>query len=194
MWMYDKKLEYPIKIKKRDPRLAKLIITQYGGPDGELGAALRYLSQRFSMITPQAKATLNDIGTEELAHLEMIGTIVRQLTHGISTKEIEESDFAPFYVDHDTAVYPVSASGVPFDASYIQSKGDPITDLYEDMAAEQKARSTYEYLIRMTDDPDVLDPLKFLREREIVHFQRFGEALRIVQDYLEQDRVFILKG
>ncbi|PKM73094.1 MAG: rubrerythrin family protein [Firmicutes bacterium HGW-Firmicutes-16] len=184
MWMYDKKLEYPIKIKKRDPRLAKLIITQYGGPDGELGAALRYLSQRFSMITPQAKATLNDIGTEELAHLEMIGTIVRQLTQGISTKEIEESDFAPFYVDHDTAVYPVSASGVPFDASYIQSKGDPITDLYEDMAAEQKARSTYEYLIRMTDDPDVLDPL----------FQRFGEALRIVQDYLEQDRVFTLKG
>lgn len=194
MWMYDKKLEYPIKIKKTDPRLAKLIITQYGGPDGELGAALRYLSQRFSMITPQAKATLNDIGTEELAHLEMIGTIVRQLTQGISTKEIEESDFAPFYVDHDTAVYPVSASGVPFDASYIQSKGDPITDLYEDLAAEQKARSTYEYLIRMTDDPDVLDPLKFLREREIVHFQRFGEALRIVRDYLDEKRVFTLNG
>lgn len=194
MWMYDKKLEYPIKIKKTDPRLAKLIITQYGGPDGELGAALRYLSQRFSMITPQAKATLNDIGTEELAHLEMIGTIVRQLTQGISTKEIEESDFAPFYVDHDTSVYPVSASGVPFDASYIQSKGDPITDLYEDLAAEQKARSTYEYLIRMTDDPDVLEPLKFLREREIVHFQRFGEALRIVQDYLQEKKVFTLKG
>ena len=194
MWMYDKKLEYPIKIKKTDPRLAKLIITQYGGPDGELGAALRYLSQRFSMITPQAKATLNDIGTEELAHLEMIGTIVRQLTQGISTKEIEESDFAPFYVDHDTGVYPVSAAGVPFDASYIQSKGDPITDLYEDMAAEQKARSTYEYLIRMTDDPDVLDPLRFLREREIVHFQRFGEALRIVQDYLQDDKVFTIKG
>lgn len=194
MWMYDKKLEYPIKIKKTDPRLAKLIITQYGGPDGELGAALRYLSQRFSMITPQAKATLNDIGTEELAHLEMIGTIVRQLTQGISTKEIEESDFAPFYVDHDTAVYPVSAAGVPFDASYIQSKGDPITDLYEDLAAEQKARSTYEYLIRMTDDPDVLDPLKFLREREIVHFQRFGEALRIVQDYLQEERYFTMKG
>ncbi len=194
MWMYDKKLEYPIKIKNTNPRLAKLIITQYGGPDGELGAALRYLSQRFSMITPQAKATLNDIGTEELAHLEMIGTIVRQLTQGISTKEIEESDFAPFYVDHDTAVYPVSAAGVPFDASYIQSKGDPITDLYEDMAAEQKARSTYEYLIRMTDDPDVLDPLRFLREREIVHFQRFGEALRIVQDYLQDDKYFTIKG
>ncbi len=194
MWMYDKKLEYPIKIKKPDPKLAKLIITQYGGPDGELGASIRYLSQRFSMITPQAKATLNDIGTEELAHLEMIGTIVRQLTQGISTTEIEESGFAPYYVDHDTAVYPVSASGVPFDASCLQSKGDPITDLYENMAAEQKARSTYEYLIRMIDDPDVLDPLKFLREREIVHFQRFGEALRIVQDYLEEKRYFTIKG
>ncbi len=146
------------------------------------------------MITPQAKATLNDIGTEELAHLEMIGTIVRQLTQGISTEEIEESDFAAFYVDHDTAVYPVSASGVPFNAAYIQSKGDPITDLYENMAAEQKARSTYEYLIRMTDDPDVLAPLKFLREREIVHFQRFGEALRYVQDYLDQKRYFAVKG
>ena len=194
MWMYDKKLEYPVKIKNPDPRLAKLIITQYGGPDGELAAALRYLSQRFSMITPQAKATLNDIGTEELAHLEIIGTMVRQLTQGISTKEIEESGYAPYYVDHDTAVYPVSASGVPFDAAYLQSKGDPITDLYEDLAAEQKARSTYEYLMRMTDDPDVLDPLKFLREREIVHFQRFGEALRYVQDYLGEQRVFSMQS
>ena len=139
MWMYDKKLEYPIKIKNPDPRMAKLIITQYGGPDGELGASLRYLSQRFSMVTPEAKAILNDIGTEELAHLEMIGTMVRQLTRGISTKEIEESGFAAYYVDHDTAVYPVSASGTPFTAAYIQSKGDPITDLYENMAAEQKA-------------------------------------------------------
>lgn len=194
MWMYDKKLEFPINIKNPNPKLAKLIITQYGGPDGELGASIRYLSQRFSMITPQAKATLNDIGTEELAHLEMIGTIVRQLTRDVSTEEIEESSFAAYYADHDTAVYPVSASGVPFDASYIQSKGDPITDLYEDMAAEQKARSTYEYLIRMTDDPDVLAPLKFLREREIVHFQRFGESLRYVQDYLDQKRYFIVKG
>jgi len=162
-----------------------------GGPDGELGAALRYLSQRFSMITPQAKATLNDIGTEELAHLEMIGTIVRQLIQGVSTKEIEESGFAPYFVDHDTAVYPVSAAGVPFNAACIQSKGDPISDLYENMAAEQKARSTYEYLIRMTDDPDVIDPLRFLREREIVHFQRFGEALRYVQDYLSEKRYSI---
>ncbi|NLH01711.1 MAG: manganese catalase family protein [Clostridiales bacterium] len=163
-------------------------LLESGGPDGELGAALRYLSQRFSMIPPQAKATLNDIGTEELAHLEMIGTIVRQLIQGVSTKEIEESGFAPYFVDHDTAVYPVSAAGVPFNAACIQSKGDPITDLYENMAAEQKARSTYEYLIRMTDDPDVIDPLRFLREREIVHFQRFGEALRYVQDYLSEKR------
>ncbi|MBS7403243.1 MAG: manganese catalase family protein [Oscillospiraceae bacterium] len=188
MWMYDKKLEYPIKIKNPDPRMAKLIITQYGGPDGELGASLRYLSQRFSMVTPEAKAILNDIGTEELAHLEMIGTMVRQLTRGISTKEIEESGFAAYYVDHDTAVYPVSASGTPFTAAYIQSKGDPITDLYENMAAEQKARSTYEYLLDLADDPDVIGPLRFLREREIVHFQRFGEALRIVQDFLAEKR------
>lgn len=192
MWMYDKKLEYPIKIKNPDPRMAKLIITQYGGPDGELAASLRYLSQRFSMITPQAKATLNDIGTEELAHLEMVGTMVRQLTRGASMKEIEDGGFDAYYADHDTAVYPVSASGSPFTAAYIQSKGDPITDLYENMAAEQKARSTYEYLIRMADDPDVIGPLKFLREREIVHFQRFGEALRHVQDYLSSKRVFMM--
>lgn len=190
MWMYDKKLEYPIKIKNPDPRMAKLIITQYGGPDGELAAALRYLSQRFSMITPEAKAILNDIGTEELAHLEMVGTMVRQLTQGASMEEIESGSFAPYYVDHDKAIYPVSAAGVPFTAAYLQSKGDPITDLYEDLAAEQKARSTYEYLIQMSDDPDVIDPLKFLREREVVHFQRFGEALRHVQDYLDSKKVF----
>lgn len=194
MWMYDKKLEYPIKIKNPDPRMAKLIIAQYGGPDGELGASLRYLSQRFSMITPEAKATLNDIGTEELAHLEMIGTMVRQLTKGASMEEIEAGGMAPYYVDHDTGVYPVSSSGVPFTAAYIQSKGDPRTDLYEDMAAEQKARSTYEYLLQMADDPDVIGPLRFLREREIVHFQRFGEALRRVQDYLDSKKVFVMPG
>lgn len=191
MWMYDKKLEYPIKIKNSNPALAKLIITQYGGPDGELGAALRYLSQRFSMITPQAKATLNDIGTEELGHLEMVGTIVRQLIEGLSDREIEEGGFAPYYVDHGLAVYPLSAGGTPFSAASLQSLGDPVTDLTENMAAEQKARSTYEYLIRMTDDPDVIGPLMFLREREIVHFQRFGEALGIVQDYLDQKHVFV---
>ena len=190
MWMYDKKLEYPILIKNPNPALAKLIVTQYGGPDGELGAAVRYLSQRFSMLTPQARATLNDIGTEELGHLEMVGTIVRQLIEGLSDREIEEGGFASYYVDHGLAVYPMSAGGVPFSAATLQSLGDPITDLTENMAAEQKARSTYEYLIRMTDDPDVIGPLKFLREREIVHFQRFGESLGIVQDYLDQKRVF----
>ncbi len=190
MWMYDKKLEFPVKIKKPDPRMANLILTQYGGPDGELGASVRYLSQRFSMITPEAKATLNDIGTEELAHLEMIGTMVRQLTQNASIKEIEDSGVAAYYVEHDKAVYPAGASGVPFSAAALQSKGDPITDLTEDMAAEQKARSTYEYLLNMADDPDVIGPLKFLREREIVHFQRFGESLRYVQDYLENRKRF----
>ena len=136
------------------------------------------------MVTPQAKATLNDIGTEELAHLEMIGTMVKQLTEKASVEELEKAGLGAYYTDHDRAVYPVSASGTPFTAAYLQSKGDPITDLYEDMAAEQKARSTYEYLIQLADDPDVIDPLRFLREREVVHFQRFGEALRLVQDYL----------
>ena len=192
MWIYDKKLEFPVKIRKPDPRMAKVIITQYGGPDGELAASLRYLSQRFSMVTPEAKATLNDIGTEELAHLEMVGTMVKQLTKNATIEEIEKSGLAPYYSDHDKAVYPVSASGVPFTAAYIQSKGDPITDLTEDMAAEQKARSTYEYLINLADDPDVIEPLKFLREREVVHFQRFGEALRRVQDYLAEKRVFTM--
>jgi spore coat protein JC len=184
MWIYEKKLEYTIKIKNPNPRMAKYIISQYGGPDGELAASLRYLSQRFSMVTPQAKATLNDIGTEELAHLEMIGTMVKQLTENASVEELERAGLGAYFTDHDRAVYPVSASGTPFTAAYLQSKGDPITDLYEDMAAEQKARSTYEYLIQLADDPDVIDPLRFLREREVVHFQRFGESLRLVQDYL----------
>lgn len=194
MWIYEKKLEFPVKIKKPDPKMAKVIITQYGGPDGELAASLRYLSQRFSMITPEGKATLNDIGTEELAHLEMIGTMVKQLTENASVEEIEKAGLAPYFADHDRAVYPVNASGVPFTAAYIQSKGDPITDLHEDMAAEQKARSTYEYLIQLASDPDVIEPLKFLREREVVHFQRFGEALRRVQDYLGNKKRFSIKG
>jgi len=193
MWVYEKKLEFPVKIKNPDPRMAKLIITQYGGPDGELAASLRYLSQRFSMVTPQAKAILNDIGTEELAHLEIIGSMVHQLTKDATIDEIDKGTLAPYFADHDRAVYPVNASGVPFTAAYIQSKGDPITDLHEDMAAEQKARSTYEYLISLADDPDVIQPLKFLREREVVHFQRFGEALRIVQDYLDSPKVFEVK-
>jgi spore coat protein JC len=192
MWLYEKKLECPVKIKRPDPKMAKVIITQYGGPDGELAASIRYLSQKFSMVTPQAIATLNDIGTEELAHLEIVGAIVHQLVQGASVEEIKAAGLDGYYADHDKAIYPVSAAGVPFTAAYIQSKGDPITDLHEDLAAEQKARSTYEYLITLADDPDVIEPLKFLREREVVHFQRFGECLRIVQDYLQQPHLFVM--
>lgn len=192
MWTYDKILEYPVKIKNPNPKMATIIITQYGGPDGELGASLRYLSQRFAMITPQAIATLNDIGTEELAHLEMVGAMVRQLMKGASIEEIEKAGAGGYYADHGRGVYPVSAAGVPFTAAYLQSKGDPIVDLTENLAAEQKARATYEYLIDLADDPDVIDPLKFLREREVVHFQRFGEALRIVQDYLQEPHLFVM--
>ncbi len=189
MWIYEKKLEFPIKITKPDARLAKIMIEQYGGPDGELGASLRYLSQKFTMVTPEAKATLNDIATEEFAHVEMMGTIVSQLTRGLTKQQIIDSSLDA-YVNHGLGVYPSAASGVPFSAMVLQSKGDPITDLYEDMAAEQKARSTYEYLIDLTEDPEVLAPLRFLREREIVHFQRFGEALDIARDYLKQQKVF----
>lgn len=192
MWIYEKKLECPIRIKTPDPSMAKIIITQYGGPDGELGASLRYLSQRFTMITPQAIATLNDIGTEELGHLEIVGAIVHQLTKNCSIEEIRKGGFEAYYSDHGTGVYPVSAAGTPFTAAYLQSKGDPITDLYEDLAAEQKARSTYEYLIQMAKDPAVIEPLKFLREREIVHFQRFGEALRIVEERCEEKHTFVM--
>lgn len=191
MWVYEKRLEYPVKIKCRNPKMAKYIITQYGGPDGELAASLRYLSQRFSIPTDFAKATLNDIGTEELAHLEIVGSIVYQLTKGVPAKEMEALGLGAYYADHDHAIYPMSAAGNPFTAAYIQSKGDPIADLVEDLAAEEKARATYENLINMSDDPDVIDPLRFLREREVVHFQRFGEALDIVQAKLAEKKFFI---
>lgn len=151
---------------------------QYGGPDGELAASLRYLSQRFSMPYPELKAILTDIGTEELAHLEMIGAIVYQLTRDLTPEEIQKSGFDTYFVDHTAGIYPVAASGTPFTAAYLQSKGDTITDLHEDMAAEQKARTTYDNILRFCDDPDVIDPIKFLRAREIVHYQRFGEAKR----------------
>lgn len=193
MWIYEKKLEFPVKITQPDARLAKIMIEQYGGADGELGASIRYLSQKFSMVTPEAKATLNDIATEEFAHLEMMGTIVHQLTQGLTKDQIIAAGLDPYYVNHGLGVYPASAAGVPFTAAALQSKGDPITDLYEDMAAEQKARSTYEYLIDMTDNPEVLAPLRFLREREIVHFQRFGEALEIARDYLNREHYFFVQ-
>ena len=192
MWTYNKVLQYPINIKCTDAKLAKNIISQYGGPDGELAASLRYLSQRFAMPDQKAKAILNDIGTEELAHLEMVGTIVYQLTKNASIEEIESAGLAPYYTDHGVDVYPQSAAGVPFTASAIACKGDPIANLQEDLAAEQKARATYEKLIDLCrDNPDVLDPLKFLRQREIVHFQRFGEALRGVQDKLATKKMYM---
>ena len=189
MWTYNKVLQYPINIKCADPRLAKVIISQYGGPDGELAASLRYSSQRFGMPDQNAKAILNDIGTEELAHLEMVGTIVHQLTKNASIEEIEAAGLGAYYTDHGVDIYPQSAAGVPFDATCLACKGDVIANLQEDLAAEQKARATYEKLIDLCrDNPDVIDPLRFLREREIVHFQRFGEALRIVQDKLSDKK------
>ncbi len=191
MWTYNKVLQYPVNIKTTDPRLAKVIISQYGGPDGELAASLRYLSQRFGMPDQTSKAILNDIGTEELAHLEIVGSIVHQLTKKASIEELEKAGLAPYYTDHGVDVYPVSASGVPFTAAYIAAKGDPIANLQEDLAAEQKARATYEKLIDLCrDNPDVLDPLKFLRQREVVHFQRFGEALRGIQDRLSSQKIY----
>lgn len=194
MWTYNKVLEYPINIKNRNPQLAKFIISQYGGPDGELSASLRYLSQRFGMPDQTAKAILNDIGTEELAHLEMVGTIIHQLTDGCCPEELKQAGLGSYYTDHGWGVYPQSAAGMPFSASVLAVKGDPIADLQEDLAAEQKARATYEKLIDLcADDPDVIDPLRFLREREIVHFQRFGEALRGVQDKLAEKKWYMMK-
>ncbi len=185
MFVYEKRLQYPIKIKNPNPALAKLIISQYGGPHGELGASLRYLSQRYNMPYPELKAILTDIGTEELGHLEMVGAIVYQLTRNVSPEDIKKAGWDAYFIDHTTGVYPVAASGTPFSADSIAVTGDPIADLNENLAAEQKARLTYDNILRYADDPDVRDPIKFLREREIVHYQRFGEGLRILTDKLD---------
>ncbi len=184
MWTYEKRLQYPVKIARPNPALAKVVISQLGGPDGELGAANRYLSQRYTSPYEEVTATLNDIGTEELAHLEIVSAIVHQLTRNMTMEEIKNSGFSSYFVDHTAGVYPCSAAGVPWTAAYIGVKGDIITDLTEDMAAEQKARTTYDNILRLSDDPDVNDVIRFLREREVVHFQRFGEALRITTDRL----------
>ena len=176
MWQYEKKLQYPINIKNPNPKYAQIIISQYGGPDGELGASMRYLTQRYSMPYDDVKAILTDIGTEELAHMEMVSAMVYQLTKNLSIEQIKESGFDKYFVDHTSAVYPIAASSLPWRAEYIQAKGDVLADLHEDLAAEQKARVTYDNLLRLIDDPDILDPLRFLRQREIVHYQRFGEA------------------
>jgi spore coat protein JC len=190
MFVYEKKLQYPVKIKNPNAAMAKFIIAQYGGPSGEAGAAMRYLSQRFTMPYPELKAVYSDIGTEELGHLEMIGAIVHQLTRNLSDSQIKDSAFAPYFVDHTVGVYPTAASGFPWSASSMQVKGDPMADLVEDLAAEQKARVTYDNILRLSDDPDVNDVIKFLREREIVHFQRFGEAIELLRQKLNQRNVY----
>ena len=192
MWIYEKKLQYPVRIKACNPKLAQIIISQYGGPDGELGASLRYLSQRYTMPWDVAKGALTDIGTEELAHLEMVGSIVHQLTRNLSPDEIERQGFGTYLVDHTTGVYPQAASGMPWTAASMQVKGDPITDLHEDMAAEMKAKTTYDNILRLSDDPDVNDVIRFLRQREIVHYQRFGELLRHAQDALDSKNFFAI--
>lgn len=192
MFVYEKKLQYPVRIKRPSAALAKVIITQYGGPDGELGASLRYLSQRYAMPYPELKGVLTDIGTEELGHLEMIGTIVHQLTRDLTIDEIKAAGFDTYFVDRTVGIYPQAASGTPWSAATMAVKGDPITDLMEDMAAEQKARTTYDNILRLSDDPDVNNVIRFLREREVVHFQRFGEALRLLTDKLNQKNIYAM--
>ncbi|MDL2301936.1 manganese catalase family protein [Lachnospiraceae bacterium OttesenSCG-928-D06] len=190
MWNYERRLQYPVNIKEPNAKIAQIVMSQYGGPDGEIGASMRYLSQRYSMPDKAVAGLLTDIGTEELAHLEMVSTIVYQLTRNLSMEEIEKSGFDKYYVDHTVGVWPMAAGGVPFNSCEFQVKGDIITDLYEDMAAEQKARSTYDNILRLVKDPDVCDPIRFLREREIVHFQRFGEALRLTQENLDSKNFY----
>ena len=192
MFIYEKKLQYPVKISRPNPRLAAIIISQYGGPDGELGASLRYLSQRYSMPFDELKGLLTDIGTEELGHLEMVGAIVHQLTRNLKDSQIKDSAFAPYFVDHTTGVYPTSAAGAVYNTGMMQVKGDPIADLAEDLGAEQKARVTYDNILRLSDDPDVNDVIKFLWEREVVHFQRFGEAMQLLREKLNQKNVYFM--
>ncbi|MGM9646429.1 MAG: manganese catalase family protein [Eubacteriales bacterium] len=190
MWQYEKKLQYPVNIKNPNPKYAKIIISQLGGPDGEVGASLRYLTQRMAMPYSQVIGILTDVGTEELAHVEMVSTILYQLTRNLTPEEIVKSGFDTYFVDHTSGIYPVAASGYPYSASQFQSKGDVLTDLNEDLAAEQKARTTYDNILRLVDDPDVCDPIKFLRAREIVHYQRFCDALRIAQDNMDSKNFY----
>ena len=190
MWIYDKKLQFPVKIKNPNANYAKIIISQLGGPDGELAASMRYLHQRYSMPYDKVRGILTDVGTEELAHLEMIAAILYQLTQGLSPEEIKKAGMDIYFVDHTAGLYPIAASGVPFDMKYVGVKGDILADLNEDLAAEQKARVTYDNILRMVDDPDVREPIKYLRQRELVHYQRFGDALRIAQDNLDSKNFY----
>ena len=192
MFVYEKKLQYPVRIANPNPKLAAFIISQYGGPDGELGASLRYLSQRYTMPYPELKALLTDIGVEELGHLEMVGTIVHQLTRSMTEQEVKDAGYEAYFVDHPAGVYPTAASGFPWNAASMAVKGDLIADLTEDLAAEQKARVTYDNILRLSDDPDVNDVIKFLRAREIVHFQRFGEGLRLAKEKMDQKNLYFV--
>ena len=192
MWTYDKKLQYPVKIARTNPATAKIIMAQLGGPDGELAASQRYLSQRYAMPLPEVKGILTDIGTEELAHMEIVSAIIHQLTRDMTPEQIKKAGFSEYFVNHTAGIWPSNSSGEPFTSAYFQSKGDPITDLNEDLAAEQKARTTYDNILRLVDDPDIREPIKFLREREIVHYQRFGESLRKVIDKLDSKNFYAI--
>lgn len=190
MWAYEKRLQYPVKIKKTCPKTAQLIISQYGGPDGELSASMRYLAQRYSMPVKKVGGLLTDIGTEEINHMEIICAIVYQLTRNLTPEQAKTAGFDAYYIDHTAGLWPQAAAGVPFTALEFQSKGDTFADLYEDLAAEQKARTVYENLLRVIDDPDVRAPLKFLRAREIVHFNRFGEAIEMTKEKLDSKNFY----
>ena len=192
MFIYKKQLQYPVRIANPNPALAKFIISQYGGPNGELGASMRYLSQRFAMPSNELKGVLTDIGTEELGHLEMVGTVIHQLTRNMTPEEIKAKGYDTYFVDHTAGVFPQAASGEPWTAISIGVSGDVIADLTEDMAAEQKARATYDNILRLCDDPDVSNVIRFLREREVVHFQRFGEALRKATETMDQSNVYFM--
>ena len=190
MWNYEKRLQFPVNIRKTCPKTASLIISQFGGPDGELAASMRYLSQRYSMPCRETGGLLTDIGTEELGHLEMICAMVYQLTKNLTPEQAKTAGFDAYYIDHTTGIWPQAAGGIPFNACEFQSKGDVITDLHEDLAAEQKARSTYDNILRVVTDYDVCEPIKYLREREVVHYQRFGEALRLTTDKLDSKNFY----
>ena len=190
MFLYEKKLQYPVKIANPNPKLAKVIISQVGGPDGELGASMRYLNQRYSMPYDELKGLLTDIGTEELGHMEMVAAIIHQLTRKMSTEEIIRSGLDTYFVDHTAGVYPTAASGFPWSAASMAVKGDVLADLNEDLAAEQKARVTYDNILRLSDDADVNNVIRFLREREVVHYQRFGEALQLATERQNQKNIY----
>lgn len=192
MFVYEKKLQYPVKIANPNPKLAKIVISQVGGPDGELGASMRYLNQRYSMPYDELKGLLTDIGTEELGHMEMVAAIIHQLTRRMSTEEIIRSGLDTYFVDHTAGVYPTAASGFPWSAASMAVKGDVLADLNEDLAAEQKARVTYDNILRLSDDPDVNNVIRYLREREIVHYQRFGEGLRLAMEKMNRKNMYVV--